>query len=142
MPNARSLATHPRLLALVAAALLLRALVPMGWMPVLGNGTVMLRLCSGMVAVSAEHPAAKLQQLMTTRDPVAFADHGSSKDDRSPADQPCSFAAAGLALATPGSLIQAEPLFTAPLAIFPAAVTVGRGLAAPPPRSTGPPLSS
>lgn len=140
MPGARSLITDRSLLALLALTLLFKALVPVGWMPAFGTGTVTLRLCSGLVAVSADHPAARLQQLMIERDPGTAPDHRSSGDDRSLADQPCSFAVTALAIVAGAAFALAAPLLVTPPAIlFPPAVAVGRGLAAPPPRSTGPP---
>jgi hypothetical protein len=130
-----------RLALLVAAALLIKVLVPAGWMPTFDNGTLMLKLCGGWAPVPADHPAVELQRHLGLAHGASPArDHDRHDGAQQGWDQACSFAAAGLLWnnADDGrSLAQPAPLFSAPL--FPSAVAVGSGLAAPPPPSTGPP---
>ena len=117
------------LVLLLGCAILLRALVPTGWMPVANDGKLRLVLCSGRTVV-VEHP-------------LAGHHGGKDKQSSSHADQPCAFA--GLAL----PWIGAEGELILSLAAVPAAapalyflVSIGRGLPAPPPPSTGPPVLS
>jgi len=119
-------------LFLVACALVLRLLAPAGWMPVANAHGVTLNWCSGVShAVPAEAEAMLAAAL----------------DDKTPkhkpvTDQPCAFAAA----AQPADTLVALPVVVPPTAetdapALPALVAFpGRGLAAPPPLSTGPPL--
>ena len=126
MPRRISLATQTRLSLLIALALLIRALVPTGWMPVAGPDGMHLTLCPGQGAMAHSMPGMK-----------GGADH---RGGALP-DHPCAFAGLGLAADTaPPPLIlpnRATP------AVEPrrdqATVAVGRGLAAPPPPATGPP---
>lgn len=127
------IATHRRsLLSLVACAMLVRALVPVGWMPVASAQGLRLMLCDGTGPAVAR--------------PVAHAMQGMHHDDAPGhpsmpgADHPCAFAgiAPGIvapALAAP--LPPARVVATPPLARAP--VAIGHGLAAPPPPPTGPP---
>ncbi len=117
-------------LALVLAALLVRAAVPQGYMPAIGEGYA-ITLCTGQGATAAwvdgEGKVHKGQSMPTGQ-----------------AEQSCAFAgmAAAFDLPTLGGDILAPlapPL--APLAAMLPGVAVGRGLAAPPPPPTGPPAS-
>lgn len=126
----RSLRRPSFLLSLVFAAMLMRVLVPQGWMPASGG----LTMCVGgqRVALSAE-----AQTLM--------AAHGVPvpEDSPPPHDAPCAFAGFGQGLADPVLPELTIPVF-APFATVEAAapaVAIGRGLAAPPPPSTGPPTT-
>lgn len=119
-------------LFLVACALVLRLLVPSGWMPVAHANGVTLNWCSGVshtVPVEAEAMLAE-----------ALADKAPPKHKPAP-DQPCAFAAA----AQPADTLAALPVFVPPTAHEQApalplvAAFPGLGLAAPPPLSTGPP---
>lgn len=119
-------------LALFASALLLRMLVPAGWMPAAG-GDLRIVICTGMGAAEAPPEALKAM--------AAYAGHKSpDHDGKSSPDHPCSFFGLALAMAlaaTPAPLEAPKPA----QAFEPPALTVaiGRGLAAPPPPSTGPP---
>ncbi len=114
--------------------LLLRVLVPSGWMPVATpNGGFAVTLCIDGGAVSAWIDAdGRLHQ-------AAKAD-GPSKDMPGK-DAPCAFAATGLPplpaltidVAARVAMVVAAPLRRETV------VAIGRGLAAPPPPATGPP---
>lgn len=115
-------------LAFVVAALFMRMLVPAGWMPAAERGLA-ITLCTGSGAQQAW-----------------IDDQGNLHQGKKPgegqADHPCVFGgfAALLTLAPLGdALVGLPPVAVAlpPLAIT--AVAIGRGLAAPPPPSTGPP---
>ncbi|WP_404338904.1 hypothetical protein AB2M62_07240 [Sphingomonas sp. MMS12-HWE2-04] len=117
-------------LLLVACALLLR--IPAGWMPVAHAQGVTLSWCSG---VSHSVPA-EAEALLA----AALGDKAAPKHKPAP-DLPCAFAAAAqpMAAADPLPAILA-PEMAEPAAFAARALIPGRGLAAPPPRSTGPPL--
>lgn len=115
---------------LLALALLVRLIVPSGWMPVVGNGYA-ITLCTGSGMVSA---------WVDDKGVV----HKDSKGPVQKADHPCTFAGFSADLASAGAL----PLLDGFIAFVdlivvdtPRAVAVGRGLAAPPPPPTGPPAS-
>lgn len=122
-------------LLLIGCALLLRMAVPAGWMPHVGAGQVTLSWCadSGNSGPAALNEAKALLA-------KAIGKPAPEKHDKG-GDQPCAFAMAAQPLAP------AEPL-ALPLPV-PAAEAIrharletipGRGLAAPPPLATGPPL--
>jgi hypothetical protein len=70
-------ARHPSLAALIlAATLLLRVLVPAGFMPVFEQGRVSLALCSGYGPVVAKpmHHGGHHMPAQQTQSPCAFAD--------------------------------------------------------------------
>jgi len=124
---------RPRLaLLLVGCALLFRLLVPAGWMPEAHAAGLSLNWCgeSGSVRAAPAEARALLADALGEKPAKPAPPH----------DQPCAFAAAAQPLAAaeqpglPLPLSRAEPARPAPLIAFP-----GRGLAAPPPRSTGPP---
>lgn len=117
-------------LAFVALSLLLRIMVPAGWMPASERGGYAIALCTGMGAVSA---------WVDAQGKVHKEKPGDAK-----ADHPCVFSGFAAAIDLPafeGALI-IPPLPVGSL-LGPLAVTaaVGRGLAAPPPPPTGPPAS-
>jgi len=122
-------------LLLVGCALLLRVAVPAGWMPQAGATGVTLSWCadSGLSGPAALREAKAL--LAQAIGKPAPAEHPKSSD------QPCAFAMAALPLAfstgpaLPLSLPRAEAVEHLRLEAVP-----GRGLAAPPPLATGPPL--
>lgn len=122
------------ILALVAIAA--RALVPAGYMvgPSERGQLVSIVLCSGHAAVLDLRAGRLIEPGQTPADKQNGPDRAS--------DAPCVFAAAAQ-LATP----EAAPEAPAPLFVVVAqdyqmrAITPGRGLAAPPPWATGPPLT-
>ncbi|HEX4183484.1 MAG TPA: hypothetical protein VHY34_09510 [Caulobacteraceae bacterium] len=110
-------------IALAALALLIQVLVPQGFM------------------VSAE-PAAPGLVICTGHGPLVIADRQHpAKAPKSKADAPCAFAAHGTATPPPAPLEAIAVAFVsealAPDRLFDLAP--GRGLAAPPPPSHGPP---
>ncbi len=133
--------SHGFLIAMIGAALLLRGLVPMGWMPDAGSGfrlEMCLPMADGDIASAAQREA---EQLLSE----ALAGADEPGDDRHKAkDQPCAFSglsapwtgAVGVGLASP--MVAPSPV----LPPFALVAAVGRGLAAPPPPATGPPLLS
>ena len=125
--------SHPRgriALAFVVLALLLRVMVPAGWMPNASARGYAITLCTGMGAVSA------------------WVDgdgriHKSRPGENRP-DHPCVFSGFGAAVHLPSlsAIAIASPLAQAmPVPIAQTAVAIGRGLAAPPPPPTGPPAT-
>lgn len=119
-------------LFLVACALLLRVAVPAGWMPEANAQGLTLAWCSGM----GDTAPAEARALIVK----AIGEKGAPEHKPS-ADQPCAFAAAAhpIATATPAPL--PRPAAHEPAAIHPALIPIpGRGLVAPPPFATGPPL--
>lgn len=111
--------------AILAAILLLRVLIPQGWMPVETEHGWQITICTGTGAMQ-----------MTMPDPT-----GRHRQDHSPADHPCTFAGFALALdrAMPPILALAPVILSGWLVAAGRTVTIGRGLAAPPPPATGPP---
>lgn len=133
---------HTPWLALIGCALLLRALIPAGWMPTRTVDGVVLELCSGRMpggtAPQIDAARALLDQAL-----ARTADHRDNSDGAAK-DQPCTFA--GLTHVAPPPAVIAAPLPPAlPAAGLPTPAliaAVGRGLPAPPPPSTGPPLTA
>ncbi len=134
----RSRPGRPRTIALavLACALALRLLIPAGWMPVADAQGLHLVLCSGSGPL--ELPVA----------PHAMAGmahhHGHGQHDhhhQGMPDHPCAFAGLGLALTDPvlPAIAPVQLVVETLLAPLPTAVSIGRGLAAPPPPPTGPP---
>lgn len=129
------------MLALLGGALLLRALIPAGWMPVRTAGGFVIELCSGRMPGGDSTQAQAARQLLD----AALTRTGQSHDNTpsSSHDQPCTFAGLATPWTAPAALEPATPA-PAPAEIRPAtlAAAIGRGLPAPPPPSTGPPILS
>jgi len=125
--RSRALAT-----VLLAAVLLGKLLVPGGWMPVQTGRGIEMTLCSG---------AAPLRLWLDDAGKLHKGEQPGS--EKAPKD-PCPFGALaapvqrGTAPVLAIVVVSAEP---APRLVAPG-VSVGRGLAAPPPPATGPPLSA
>jgi hypothetical protein len=121
-------------LAVLACALALRLLVPQGWMPVTNAQGFRIVPCSGTGPMD----------MATMAMPGMSAHHGQADHDPHPAqpDHPCAFAGLSLALADPPlpTLLLAPAATGETFAPKPLAIAIGRGLAAPPPPSTGPPV--
>jgi hypothetical protein len=139
--KARSIPSDLTLLLLLGGAILLRALVPAGWMPMADHNGFRLVLCSGKQSTAAE-PTHDMHAAHGGGH--ASMGHGEEDGEEPPpashAGQPCAFA--GLALPWIGAGPEGPALFfavatTPTLLILP--VSSGRGLAAPPPPATGPP---
>ncbi|MGF7148393.1 hypothetical protein FHS96_002021 [Sphingomonas zeicaulis] len=120
-------------LLLVACALLLRIAIPAGWMPATGvDGLVRITLCTGQGQMEA------------------WVDGDGRIHDRKPGksepktDHPCAFAGL-IAPALDAAPIEPQLRFAhandTPPAFARDIVTIGRGLAAPPPPPTGPPAN-
>ncbi|TFI59648.1 hypothetical protein E2493_03865 [Sphingomonas parva] len=135
----RNLGDRHVLVWLLGLAIALRVLVPAGWMPVFGAHGVRLELCGGR----APQPALELPH-HDGQAVSAHAGHGGDKGkDPPPPDQPCAFAAVAAPWLGADLPLPLAPPALALAAISPATfVALGRGLAAPPPPSTGPPLLS
>jgi hypothetical protein len=121
----------PRLVpfALIACALLLRLVVPAGWMPTTGaDGVVRIAMCGGMEMKSVSIDRSGKSH----KDAPAGGHHD---------PQPCAFGALGLALDEAPALDLSLPTVGIAVALLVARQTlvIGHGLAAPPPPSTGPP---
>ena len=127
---------------LLAAALFMRILVPAGWMPVVDASGVHLEICSGWAKEPRPEPR---------HHHMAHASHHASAE-KAPAhehepskhsNQPCAFSGLGLAFldAAHPPVIEPAPADAAPPGRVLLAV-LGRGLAAPPPPSTGPPTAA
>lgn len=131
----RSFMGRNRALALwiLAAALMLRVLVPTGWMPVVGgDGMTRITLCTGEGRLVA----------WVDRSGEVHKQGAPKSDPRH--DQPCAFSGLALALADAPPPAAALP-HVAPAdgpAGFPRIISVGRGLSAPPPPATGPPVTA
>lgn len=118
---------------LLVCALALRLLVPAGWMPVADAHGLHLTLCPGAGPIMPATP-----HVMAGMTHPGSAPH---HDQASP-DHACPFAGLSLALDRPTAPPTVAPPRVAPLPlpVRPLAVAIGRGLAAPPPPATGPPL--
>lgn len=115
-------------LIFVALALFLRVMIPAGFMPTTGKGLA-ITLCTSMSST-----------------PAWIDEHGQvHKGKSSQGEQvqhPCVFAGFGATLDIPsiaGLLIPSVTATTILIGASATSVTIGRGLAAPPPPSTGPP---
>ncbi len=115
--------------ALIACALLVRMLIPAGWMPTAGaDGAMRISICSGMGVQSA----------WIDRDGKVHKDAPASGQHD---PQPCGFGVLGLGLDAAPSPTITLPLVAASVVALVArqTIAIGHGLAAPPPPSTGPP---
>jgi hypothetical protein len=112
---------------LAALAILLRVLIPAGWMPATGDGFA-ITLCTG-------------SGVMTGWIDKDGSVHKGERDHGGKIDHPCAFAGLGAAFDLPTLVPPALPPLAAATAIVGAAadLMIGRGLAAPPPPPTGPP---
>ena len=131
----RSPARHLSIAALLAFALIVKLLVPTGWMPVFGSRGIALEMCGSY----GPPPPAIAKAMAQAAHRMAGHDKHKQHDNKGH-DQPCAFAGlsfAALDAEAPSPLI-ALPTVT-PLPPISMAVAIGRGLAAPPPPSTGPP---
>jgi len=124
---------------MLAAALFMRLFVPAGWMPVADAAGVHFELCPGWTAKPQPEPAAHMMHHAGHHQPAHHQpphDHGKKHGD-----QPCAFAGLGMAFVeTIAPAMIQEPAYPAVLPQRIPTVVPGRGLAAPPPPSTGPPL--
>jgi hypothetical protein len=133
LQSLRQLRDLPRavILAVLALALLARLAVPAGWMPVTDADGTRLTICTGMGPLDAPQHAM----------PGMPGHHLPGDHKQDDGDHVCPFAGAALALAEPTLPgLDLLPLaLNGPVPLLRIAVSVGRGLAAPPPPATGPP---
>jgi hypothetical protein len=113
------------LMAVFVISLITRALIPAGWMPSSIAGQ-MVTICNG----------SGVTQAWLGHDGQI---HKDVPDETSPMDDPCVYAAVSMALIYSDELKQTHAP-TDPIALhWIARPSIGQGLAAPPPYSTGPP---
>lgn len=116
---------RPAAALLLGAVLLLRALVPGGWMVERSGGEITVALCAD----------ASGGQVFVT---IPLGDPAPDPHDGQQA--PCAFTAlAGLADLPSAAVLAPPPPDRAAPAPAPLEIAVGQGLAAPPPPQTGPP---
>ncbi len=128
-------ATHRRwLLLLFACAMLVRALIPTGWMPIADAQGFRILLCSG---TGPAMPTAKAPMDHA----MAGMHHEKSSEHHSQGpEHPCAFAGVTPAIDSPTLAAPLPPVhIRATPVLARTRVTVGHGLAAPPPPQTGPP---
>lgn len=116
-------------MVIVLLALAARMLVPQGWMPSRAPGQI-ISICNGIDGMTKAvlGKDGKLQQL--------------PEDEHETSDRQCAFAGMVMAGTLP-NISDAQSLLISLLQELPAqfcAVAIGRGLAAPPPPATGPPI--
>ena len=118
-------------LVLIVMALAVRARVPAGWMPS-GERSFALTVCTGTETSTVWIDA---KGAIHKSEPVQDGGHGDVQHD------PCSFAGVALALDVPEGLAPAAEkiLPEKSFVSLASSVTIGHGLAAPPPPATGPP---
>jgi hypothetical protein len=138
MANLRQLPAQRRSIALLlAVALIAKLLVPVGWMPAFDGHRVTLEMCGGYGPVSPPMATA----MKDAADAMNGAHSEHRKHDKAGADQPCGFAALSFALAGPAApALERLPAMRERMASWVLTVSIGRGLAAPPPPATGPPF--
>lgn len=151
MTYARATARARALMTLIVCALVMRALVPAGWMPVASAQGIRLALCDGtgpeapveraLHAARASHAMkvttarGRMAHVMTGMRHEQTPDHPASAPDH-----PCTFASVTPGIEAPALAAPLPPMrVTVVPARAQALVAVGRGLAAPPPPQTGPP---
>jgi hypothetical protein len=117
--------------------MLMRLLVPAGWMPIeTATGGWAITPCTG----SGSMQMAKAGPITAAMKGMG---HGSEQQDHGSGDHPCAFSSLAMALDEPPPLVIDLPKLVVAtwLASSDITVSIGRGLAAPPPPSTGPPYA-
>lgn len=129
VPNLRKSYSHAAM-AMVVLALMARMLVPQGWMPSRAPGQV-ISICTGVDGMTK----AILGKDGTLKELPEGGEHETSEN-------PCAFAGIAMGGALP-DMAAARARLNAVSRELPAqtySVSIGRGLAAPPPPATGPPV--
>ena len=127
--------------------LLMRALVPAGWMPAVDAQGIRLVLCDGWQDVTPETSHGGGHSVSADGHQMSASHVGGheqgDKSKKADHSAPCTFAASALNVPLPSqvALPTAMPVLDLVSAAF-SLVRVGQGLAAPPPPSTGPPSIS
>lgn len=138
------------LLLPMVVALALRLLIPVGWMPVSTEHGIRLSWCSGFQPQAVPDPAQSHHSSHSGGHGEGHAAHGATGDETDKDDPPpeyssgsatvCAFAAIAMAGAdVPAGITEPSVVGDHSLQAPPFAVTIGQGLAAPPPPQTGPP---
>ena len=126
---------------MLALAVALKLLVPHGWMPAPGGG---LMLCPDQAPVVPTAPITHGGGHHAVAGTHVHAEADQQPDHPMPSGERCAFAGVGLAalarLPAPALVVPAPLPIASPTRV--PAVAIGRGLAAPPPPSTGPPASA
>lgn len=120
---------HFPILALLAAALFLRALVPAGWMPAPAHGVFAIEPC----------PSADPQPMVMEGHGARTGDHGGAHKDHLGGDACFSSLQIGFAAVDQPSIQLAPPVAGAPATDASPVTLRATGPPAPPPPSTGPP---
>ncbi len=127
----RLISTQSKLmLALLSLTLAVRVIIPAGFMPTADAGGMMrISLCSGMGPQTAWLDKSG----HVHKDTPAKGQHD---------PQPCGFGALAFGAETPDApaMVSLAPLDKAAIGLPSFTLAIGRGLAAPPPPSTGPPI--
>lgn len=125
---------RPFALALIALALTVRALIPTGWMPVVGEKGFAITICAG----------GEMQTMWMDGQGKLHKADPSKKKDGGTSGQDCPYAS--LTAAAIPALSGYAAIVPVPAeserAGLPGEVAIGHGLAAPPPPATGPPLTA
>ena len=125
---------------MLAAALFMRVLVPIGWMPVVDASGIHLEICSGWAKQPQPQPHNPHHMAHAGHHMPAEKAPAHQHEPSKHSGQPCAFSGLGLAfleVAQPLAIVAAPDDEALPIHL-PAAIPA-RGLAAPPPPSTGPP---
>jgi hypothetical protein len=124
----RAFLRTPIAITLIALALAVRAMIPAGWMPAASGGFAVTLCTGGMVSTAWVDGEGRIHK---------------EKPGESNSTEHCAFA--GMAQAMLGGDVPVVALPVATAIAEPrsrlSAVSIGRGLAAPPPPSTGPPAT-
>lgn len=128
-------ATHRRwLLLMFACAILVRALIPTGWMPIADAQGFRIVLCSGA------GPMAPTANVPMDHAMVGMHHDRSPEHHNQGPEHPCAFAGVTAAIEAPRLAAPLPPVRIRATPAPPRAlIAVGHGLAAPPPPQTGPP---
>lgn len=130
---------------MLALALLVRLVVPTGWMPEVDADGIRLTWCGSAGPPPPAYVAAMAETAerlgLTAGSHLPGSSDGGDGQKKPGGDQPCTYAGLALAVLDPGAATLAAPFVAASPQVRPAMVaTIGHGLAAPPPPATGPPL--
>ncbi len=144
MHGRRPYLANAMLCALIGAILLLRTFVPAGWMPAQAADGFAIELCAGMTPGASPRGAEAARELFEAA--LAGAAQPADNDDNrhDPGDQPpCAFASLTPFAPPPLATTPIAPAAAdAPIQPLALAAAIGRGLPAPPPPATGPPLNA
>lgn len=146
MSRARSIPAERHAVGLLLAlALVVRLLVPTGWMPEIDANGIRLTWCgsAGPPPPAFMAAMADTAERLSPHGGLLEPDHSGNQhgdQEKSGGDQLCAYAGLAFAAVEPVIGTLDGPIDVYDPALPPAMVaTVGRGLAAPPPPSTGPP---